>query len=85
MKSNILQFLALILSLLSYPVFSQTKGQTEADTTLLGLPGDNLDLYAVLDLFQKSKTIEDFEQSLNLQETGINNLDLDLDGKVDFI
>ncbi|MCX6267222.1 MAG: hypothetical protein NTW16_07680, partial [Bacteroidetes bacterium] len=51
----------------------------------LGLPGDNLDLYAVLDLFQKSKTIEDFEKSLNAEKSGINNLDLDLDGKVDFI
>ena len=44
------------------------------DTTLLGLPGDNLDLFAVLDLFQKSKTIEDFEKSLNEEKTGINNL-----------
>jgi hypothetical protein len=63
------------------PVFSQT----ENDTTLLGLPGDNLDLYAVLDLFQKSKTIEDFEKTLNEEKTGINNLDLNLDTKVDFI
>ena len=75
----------LTASLLSIPVFSQTETKTEKDTTLLGLPGDNLDLYAVLDLFQKSKTIEDFEKSLNLEKTGINNLDLDLDGKVDFI
>lgn len=50
-----------------------------------GLPGDNLDLYATLDLFQKSKTIEEFEASLNDEKTGINNLDLDLDSKVDFI
>ncbi len=59
--------------------------QTESDSTLLGLPGDNLDLYAVLDLFQKSPTIEEFEKSLNMESTGVNNLDLDLDGKVDFI
>jgi uncharacterized membrane protein YgcG len=69
------------MSLLSSPVLSQT----ENDTTSLGLPGDNLDLYAVLDLFQKSKTIEDFEKSLNDEKTGINNLDLNLDNKVDFI
>lgn len=50
-----------------------------------GLPGDNLDLYAVLNLFQDSKTIEEFETSLNKEETGINNLDLNLDGNVDFI
>jgi uncharacterized membrane protein YgcG len=85
MRKSFLSFMILTMSLLSLPLFSQTGSQTEADTALLGLPGDNLDLYAVLDLFQKSKTIEDFEKSLNLQETGINNLDLNLDNKVDFI
>lgn len=78
-------FLILLMSLLGFPVFAQTTSQTAKDTTLLGLPGDNLNLYAVLDLFQKSKTIEDFEKSLNTEKTGINNLDLNLDGKVDFI
>jgi len=73
--------LVALLNLFSLPTFAQTKG----DSTQLGLPGDNLDLYAVLDLFQKSKTIEEFEKSLNLEKTGINNLDLDLDNKVDFI
>ena len=81
MKKYVLSWIAVAMSLLSMPAFSQT----ESDTTLLGLPGDNLDLYAVLDLFQKSKTIEEFEKSLNLEKTGINNLDLDLDKKVDFI
>lgn len=81
MKKYGLSYLVVAMSLLSLPGFAQT----ESDSTLLGLPGDNLDLYAVLDLFQKSKTIEEFEKSLNLEKTGINNLDLDLDQKVDFI
>ena len=81
MKKFFLTCLTVAFSLLSQPGFSQTEG----DSTLLGLPGDNLDLYAVLDVFQKSKTIEDFEKSLNDQNTKINNLDLDLDKKVDFI
>ena len=85
MKTSFISFLVLAMSLLSLPVLSQKESKTEKDTTLLGLPGDNLDLYAVLDLFQKSKTIEDFEKTLNLEKTGINNLDLNLDGKVDFI
>lgn len=59
--------------------------QSESEEPLLGLPGDDLDLYAVLDLFQDSKTIEDFEKSLNTEENGINNLDLNNDGNVDFI
>ena len=77
-----LSFLAVAISLISLPTFSQDKQDT---TALLGLPGDNLDLYAVLTLFQKSKTIEAFEKSLNDEKTGINNLDLNLDKKVDFI
>ena len=81
MKKYILSFAVVAMSLLNLPAFSQSV----ADSTLLGLPGDNLDLYAVLDLFQKSKTIEEFEKSLNLEKTGINNMDLDLDKKVDFI
>jgi hypothetical protein len=81
MKKFPLPYLAVVLSLLSQPVFAQSN----SDTTLLGLPGDNLDLYAVLTLFQKSKTIEGFEKSLNDEKSGINNLDLNLDKKVDFI
>jgi hypothetical protein len=81
MKNSLLATLVLSMSLLTIPLYSQT----ESDTTSLGLPGDNLDLFAVLDLFQKSKTIEDFEKSLNEEKTGINNLDLNLDTKVDFI
>jgi uncharacterized membrane protein YgcG len=81
MKKSLLSFLVIVICLFSQSIFSQTA----EDAPELGLPGDNLDLYAVLDLFQKSKTIEDFEKSLNQKETGINNLDLNLDKKVDFI
>ncbi len=82
MKKSFLAYLVIVMAFLSQPVFSQSDKDT---TALLGLPGDNLDLYAVLTLFQKSKTIEAFEKSLNDEKTGINNLDLDLDKKVDFI
>ena len=81
MKRCFLPCLVIAMSLSSLAVYSQ-KG---TDTASLGMAGDNLDLYAVLDLFLKSKTIEGFEKSLNEQKTGINNLDLDLDKKVDFI
>src|SRR5205809_5689148 len=81
MKKN-LSLLLVAMSLLCSPFLSHAQ---EDSTSLLGLPGDNLDLYAVLTLFQKSKTIEGFEKSLNDEQTKINNLDLDLDKKVDFI
>jgi hypothetical protein len=51
----------------------------------LGLPGDNLNLYAVMKLFQESKTLEDFERSLNNEQSTINNLDLNGDNLVDYI
>jgi uncharacterized membrane protein YgcG len=85
MKNKLLLLFVLSMSLLSSQVFSQTGPQTQSDTALLGLPGDGLDLFAVLNIFQKSKTIEEFEKTLNLKETGINNLDLDLNDTVDFI
>jgi hypothetical protein len=51
----------------------------------LGLPGDNLNLYATMKLFQESETLEGFERSLNDQNTHINNLDLNGDNLVDYI
>ncbi len=69
--------LSIICSFLSTQIFAQ------ADS--LGLPGDNLNLYAVLDIFQKSKTLEDFEKTINLENSKVNNLDLNGDGQIDYI
>jgi len=49
------------------------------------MPGDNLDLNAVLELFKDSKSVEDFENKLNSEKSNINNLDLNDDGFVDYI
>jgi hypothetical protein len=81
MKNLIFAIAVFLMTFVSLPVFSQGDPEPKA----LGLPGDNLDLYAVLDLFQKSKTIEDFEAALNSEKKGINNLDLNNDKKIDFI
>ncbi len=51
----------------------------------LGLPGDNLNLYAVMKLFQESETLEGFERSLNDENSRINNLDLNNDNYIDYI
>src|SRR5437763_7778200 len=87
MKRLLLPLLAAAM-ILNLPAFSQSKKDQkpkEDTSALLGLAGDNLDLYAVLDVFQKSKTIEAFEKSINDTATKINNLDLNLDKKIDFI
>ena len=51
----------------------------------LGLPGDNLNLFAVMNLFQESETLEGFERSLNDPDKMINNLDLNRDNYVDYL
>lgn len=51
----------------------------------LGLPGDNLNLFAVMKLFQESETLEGFERSLNDENSRINNLDLNGDNYIDYI
>lgn len=51
----------------------------------IGLEGDHLDLNGVLELFKNSESVEDFETKLNSEETGVNNLDLNEDGNVDYI
>jgi len=74
------------LLFLSTIVYTQSAfSQKSEKIDSLGLPGDNLNLYAVLDLFQKSKTFEDFEKSLNEEDSNINNLDLNNDDKIDYI
>jgi hypothetical protein len=81
MKKIVVSFLVLMLGLWSSPVFSQVENEVAA----LGLPGDNLNLYAVLDIFQNSKTIEEFERQLNLRGSTVNNLDLNNDNAIDYI
>lgn len=50
-----------------------------------GSAADGLDLHAVGELFKDSKDLEEFEKKLNDPDDGINNLDLDENGEVDFI
>jgi hypothetical protein len=47
--------------------------------------GENLDLMAVLEIFNTSETLEDFEKKLNDEGTEVNNIDLNEDGEVDYI
>ena len=60
-----------------------TKAQQQPEQ--LNLPGDNLNLYAVMKLFQESSTLELFEQKLNEENARVNNLDLNGDNYIDYI
>lgn len=70
-----------LVALLTAFTMVRAQGRQE----YLGLPGDNLNLFAVMKLFQESETLEGFERSLNDQNNYINNLDLNGDGYVDYI
>ncbi|MCE7060888.1 hypothetical protein [Dyadobacter sp. CY343] len=77
------KLLRFVLSLFLCGITAHLFAQSE--TEKLDLPGDNLNLYAVMKLFQESKTLEAFERSLNAQQAGINNLDLNGDEGTDYI
>lgn len=50
-----------------------------------GLPGDHFDLAAALEMLKQSGSPEEFEKNLNKEENGVNNLDLNGDGTIDYI
>src|SRR5215210_5623061 len=70
------------IMLISCLVFAQEKITVVAPTSEAA---EGLDLNAVAELFKDSKDLEAFEKALNDPEVGINNLDLDENGEVDFI
>ena len=80
MKKLILTSVLAVMVALGTTVMAQ-----ENPAEYLGLPGDNLNLYAVMKLFQESQTLEGFERSLNDENSRINNLDLNGDNMTDYI
>ncbi|WP_264510724.1 hypothetical protein [Flavobacterium sp. N1719] len=55
------------------------------DENLPEFTGDNFSLEGALTLFQKANSLEEFEQLLNQENNGVNNLDLNGDGTIDYI
>lgn len=77
---------ALFTSILALLIATGTTVRAQENPSeYLGLPGDNLNLYAVMSLFQESETLEGFERKLNEQNSRVNNLDLNGDNFVDYI
>src|SRR6218665_1470717 len=77
---NMIRIIISVLLLLSG---SLAVAQSKKDS--LGLPGDNFDLYGALELFKKAENPEAFEKAINSSDNEVNNLDLDADGKVDYV
>ena len=72
----------LLLLIVSHVVYAQENITIVTPSTEVA---EGLDLYAVAEIFKDSENLEEFEQALNDPELGINNLDLDRDGYVDYI
>lgn len=79
MKRSIKLIAIAIIAWFVSPAF----GQSNDDPT--GLPGDQFSLEGALTLFKKASSPEEFEKLLNDQDNHVNNLDLNDDGKTDYI
>lgn len=80
MKKSIITSILAALAVIGSTIMAQ-----DYPDEYLGLPGDNLNLYAVMNLFQNSETLEGFERNLNDENSRINNLDLNSDNLIDYI
>jgi len=80
-KHGTLVALLVMLGLFAASSFSQNV--TVVAPTSAAAEG--LNLQAVAELFKEAKDLESFEKQLNDPDIGINNLDLDDNGEVDFI
>ena len=74
----------ILIPLIAFCLFG-FKASAQEEPEQLNLPGDNLNLYAVMKLFQESPTLEEFEKKLNDPDNKVNNLDLDGDNNIDYI
>ncbi|MFQ5866118.1 MAG: hypothetical protein ACE5IW_12915 [bacterium] len=83
MKQRLVTSATLLLLLASYCLVSAQEEVTVVAPTSEAAEG--LDLKAVSELFKDSENLEEFEKALNDPDVGINNLDLDENGQVDFI
>lgn len=70
---------------LSIGYYSIAQSNSTTIPPALGMAGDNLNLYLVLNLFKQATSIEDFERLLNNSDNGVNNLDLNNDGYIDYL
>jgi hypothetical protein len=74
----------LLIWLLSGMFFSAATAQYD-DALPTGYEGDYFSLEGALDLFKNSRSLDQFERKLNTRDNWVNNLDLNYDGRTDYI
>jgi hypothetical protein len=72
-----------VLSAVSLLTTQCIIAQSIPDST--GLPGDNFSLEGALEMFKRASSPEEFEKLINSENNGVNNLDLNNDGNIDYI
>ena len=100
MKTKLMSMLAFVVAAFTFSANAQSYGYNDYDdynssgrysnrnVTVEAESSDisyNLDLRAVANVFADSRDLEEFEQRINDYNTGINNLDLNADGQVDYL
>jgi hypothetical protein len=85
MMKNLKTLLASVMLVLTLGASAALAQDGAAGVTADSDVAAGLDLHAVAELFKDSENLEKFEQVLNSPEGGVNNLDLNKDGQVDFI
>ena len=100
MKTTLMSLLAIVVAAFTFSNYAQSYGYNDYDdynssgrysnsnVTVEAESSDisyNLDLRAVANVFADSEDLEEFERRINDYNTGINNLDLNNDGQVDYL
>lgn len=68
-----------------FPLVAGCGSEEEVTKEKASASDEGFDLQGAIELFEKSKNPEDFEKSLNIKGNAVNNLDLNDDGKIDFV
>lgn len=74
----------LFIGLLSSMFISTAMAQYD-NAVRTGFEGDHFSLEGALELFKDSRSVQDFERRLNTRTNWVNNLDLDYDGRTDYV
>ena len=69
--------------LLSLAIIGTASAQYGTERT--GYEGDYFSLEGAIELFKDSRTLNQFERSINSRDNWVNNLDLDFDGRTDYV
>ncbi|NND34292.1 MAG: hypothetical protein HKN76_17035 [Saprospiraceae bacterium] len=73
----------IISTLLSFIIMSVANAQYRTERT--GYDGDYFSLEGAIELFKQSNSLRDFERKINSKKYYVNNLDLDYDGRIDYV